>query len=493
MEPQYIAIRTCNRPAYLQRLLLSVSRRQSQTPVCVLVFEDSRDAQVQARNQQIVASADRRFDFSARYLGLDWQAEFMAELQQRLPIDAESTRWSLQPHPRGWFTGGRLFNLITLVLAGRRFIMFDDDFLLDRARHLGNGDSRKLQWSPDPAQQTLAHLSLRESRAAGQEWPHDPIDAHLKFLGQKLQDCLVASTPGSAPLLDATESGPPPDRLQLDKDSVILTSVNGQYGVPIAPNGFYLFYLAEDGSGPAWLNPEQYRILRKGRAVWNVTFGPVIAGRSGSTPSGIDNRVLMPPTLPFCKGEDTTFCALLKFLHPNAAHLYLPWALEHSRTAVPWANATFARPQLLTLAKTIWKKAGDFADSAAGLKTPEQRLELLSQLYLDWANLPVAQLREEIRESFSRGVRWRIKVMSECLARVDDPNSQVYRDLSRGLKQFRSDLEMKNGLPAVGDNPALQGEEQRIQWLADAGRGLGNTLGSWSRIWQAAREMQPLS
>src|SRR5690606_31499880 len=127
--------------------------------------------------------------------GLRWQADFLAELQQRLPEYAKSISWLLQPRPDGWFTGGRLFNLIMLALAGQRFTLFDDDFLLDRARHLGNGDGRKLQWSPDPERQMLAHLSVRQSRAAGQEWQHDPIDAHLEVLGLRLRDCLVAATP----------------------------------------------------------------------------------------------------------------------------------------------------------------------------------------------------------------------------------------------------------------------------------------------------------
>jgi hypothetical protein len=492
-QANYIAIRTCNRPAYLQRLLLSVSRRRAESPACVLVFDDSRDAAIRQRNEQIVQSAQRRFGFSARYMGKAWQESFIKKLIRLSPADAASIRWLLAERPAGEFTGGRLLNLIMLVLAGHRFTLFDDDYLLDRARHLGRGDSRKLVYSRDPVRDVLAHLSVAESRAAGQELETDPVEAHLSFLGRRVNDCLQPSAKGGESLLDASNAGTPPDRLALDKNSVILTTVNGQYGVPIAPNCFYLFYQAHGEAGPPWADPEHYRLLRKGRAIWNVTQGPVISGRTGSTPSAIDNRCLMPPTLPHCKGEDTLLCAMIKYLYPNAANLYLPWALEHSRKPVPWAYETFDRPQQLMLAKTVWKKVEDFSPLAADARLPEARLNLLSQYWLQWAAQPVDILREELRESFVRGVRWRITVMSECLDQIEDSHSQVHKDLSRSVKQFKSDLAMKAGLPAWEENPAIEDEIKRIEWMAGTGHDLGRALGAWSRLWQVAKDMNALA
>jgi len=493
LETNYIAIRTCNRPAYLQRLLLSVSRRQAQNPTCVLVFDDSRDATIQQHNQQIVQSAQRRFDYAAIYLGKTWQEEFIDKLVSCSPADAESIRWLLFERPAGVFTGGRMINLIMLALAGHRFTLFDDDYLLDRARHLGQGHSRQLEYSRDPARDLLPHLSVRDSRAAGQEFAQDPVEAHMDFLGRRVEDCLQPTGKGGESLLDASSAGIPPDRLVLDKNSVILTTVNGQYGVPISPNCFYLFYQPSGKARPAWVDPEQYRLLRRGHAIWNVTHGPVIAGRTGSTPSGIDNRSMMPPTLPHCKGEDTLFCAMVKYLHPNAAHLYLPWALEHSRKSVPWAYVTFDRPQKLMLAKTIWKKVEEFSSLATNAHALEDRLDFLSGHWLKWAAQPADLLRDEMHESFARGVRWRIKVMSECLAQVEDSQSQVHKDLRRALKQLKIDLEMKGGLPEVEDNPAISNEAERIKWLAGTGHDFGLAVRAWSRLWQAAKDMNVLA
>ncbi|HKX57299.1 MAG TPA: hypothetical protein VJN01_14400, partial [Xanthomonadales bacterium] len=262
-QSHLIAIRTCDRPGYLQRLLLSVSRRSSAEPVTVLVFDDSRDVTTASANQQAVDSARRRFGLDARYRGRGWQQAFCAELVRSSPGDAAAIEWLLAERPKGVFTGGRLLNMIMLALAGQRFTLFDDDFLLDSARHLGQGKSRQLVWSRDPPRQVLAHMSVRESRAAGQELSLDPVSEHLKYLGHRVQDCITPGKNGAAPLLDATHAGTPPDRLKLDQDSLILSTGNGQYGVPIAPNCFYLFYQPHGDSGPAWADAEHYRVLRQ--------------------------------------------------------------------------------------------------------------------------------------------------------------------------------------------------------------------------------------
>src|SRR5690606_38953678 len=189
----------------------------------------------------------------------------------------KSIGWLLDARPAGEFTAGRLLNLITLSLAGHRFALFDDDYLLDQVRHLGFGLNRKLEWSRDPTRQVLGHSSVRESRSAGTKLDIDGVDEHFRYLGRRVQDCLRPDAAGAAPLLDASEAGEPPEALQLDQDSVILTTVSGQYGVPISPNSFYLFYQDYGDRQPVWADPEHYRVLRLGKAVWNVTYGPVIA------------------------------------------------------------------------------------------------------------------------------------------------------------------------------------------------------------------------
>ncbi len=457
----------------------------------MLVFDDTRNAPIAQGNQQVVESAQRRFEYDAQYLGKAWQQNFIAELLRQFPEYSHSIQWLLAERPVGVFSGGRLINLIVLALAGHRFTLFDDDYLLARARHLGQGYSRELAWSRDPPRITLAHLSVSESRAAGQELGRDPIDAHLEFLGRRVQDCLQPGAGESVPLLDASKAGTPPPQLQLDQDSVILTTVNGQYGVPISPNCFYLFYQPAGPDGPAWADPEQYRVMRRGRAIWNVTTQPVIAGRTGSTPSGIDNRQIMPPTLPHSKGEDTLFCTMVKSLYPNAAHLYLPWALEHSRQARPWGYASFERPPKLTVAKTFWKNAEHIAGpTRGGISSTDTRLDFLAQHWLNWSEQPYDSLYDEIRNSFLRSLRWRIRVMSECLEQVPDSRLQVHRDLRQGLQGILKCQEMKNGLPELEDDPSIQGERQRIEWLADVGRDYSLALDCWSKLWSAAEGMQ---
>jgi len=145
------------------------------------------------------------------------------------------------------------------------------------------------------------------------------------------------------------------------------------------------------------------------------------------------------------------------------------------------------------LAKTIWKKVEEFSSLATNAHALEDRLDFLSGHWLKWAAQPADLLRDEMHESFARGVRWRIKVMSECLAQVEDSQSQVHKDLRRALKQLKIDLEMKGGLPEVEDNPAISNEAERIKWLAGTGHDFGLAVRAWSRLWQAAKDMNVLA
>ena len=493
IQPHYLAIRTCDRPAYLQRLLRSLSRRNAEIAVCVLVFDDSRHESSQLRNRQIVYTARRRFGFEVQYLGTAWQQEFMSNCVRLVPEAAASIQWLLAPRPAGFFTGGRLFNLVILALAGHRFTLFDDDFLLDRARHLGNGHTRKVTWSNGPAQLARAYSSIGECRDAGVELDADPVETHLGYLGRRLQDCLRPATRMSAPLLDATLSGPIPQELRLDEDSIILTTVNGQYGVPIAPGYFHAFYQPEGESRIAWEDPVQYRLLRRGKAVWNVTSSMVISGKAASTPSGVDNRHLMPPVNPYGRGEDTLFGAMLKFLHPNAAQLYLPWGLEHSRQAAPWRHRTFNRWTTISLASRFRKRTEQLTTPTDGHHTPEGRLQSLASDWQAWSAQPQDALADDIREVYKRGLLWRARVMSESLALVPDPDLQAHRDLSQSLERLGTFLESGLALPGVDEHPAIQDDAGKIQCLATTGRDFGLALGVWARLWHAGKELQAVS
>jgi hypothetical protein len=99
-------------------------------------------------------------------------------------------------------------------------------------------------------------------------------------------------------------------------------------------------------------------------------------------------------------------------------------------------------------------------------------------------------IREELRAQYTRGVRWRIRVMSECLAQTSDSQSPVYKDLQRGLKQFKSDLEMKNGLPGYEEHPAIRTEAEQIKWFASVGNDFGMALDVWPSLWHAAKDIQ---
>ncbi len=490
-RPAFVAIRTCDRPGHLQRQLLSISRRPpSAGPVRVLVFDDTRDEAIQQRNEQAVRSANRRFSFAAEYLGPEWQRDFSAALKAELPQHAKSIGWLLDARPAGEFTAGRLLNLITLSLAGHRFALFDDDYLLHQVRHLGFGLNRKLEWSRDPTRQVLGHSSVRESRSAGTKLDIDGVDEHFRYLGRRVKDCVRPDAAGAAPLLDASEAGEPPEALQLDQDSVILTTVSGQYGVPISPNSFYLFYQDYGGRQPVWADPEHYRVLRLGKAVWNVTYGPVIAGRTGSTPSSVDNRVIMPPTLPHCRGEDTLFCAMIKFTHANAAHLYLPWAQEHSRRPSSWVQSTFGRAQPIMVAKFFWKIVERMGDELPAGFSPEQRLQSMADYWLDWSGLPQDRLRADIVNSHLRGLAWRKRVAEKCLAMADPTHTQVCGDLSRSLAQFKQDIELPDGLPVLRDQAGIRSEAGRIRWLAGVARDYGQAMQAWPELWKVSREIQ---
>jgi hypothetical protein len=182
---------------------------------------------------------------------------------------------------------------------------------------------------------------------------------------------------------------------------------------------------------------------------------------------------------------------MLKSMHANAAHLYLPWAQEHSRRPSSWVRSTFSRGQPISAAKFFWKKTENMGNELPAGQSPEQRLQNMADYWLRWSGSPPGQLRADVVDSHLRGLRWRIRVTEKCLAEADPAHTQVRRDLSRSLAQFKREIDLPLGLPELRDQAGIRSEAGRVQWLAQTARDYGRAMQAWPDVWNLARKMQP--
>jgi len=477
-----LIIRTCHRPWYLQRLLTSLARRDRDDGGQTVVLDDSRLPGIAERNQAVVVRAGRRLAGGAVYLGESWQRAFIDRLCGEFPDDAAAIAWLLAPRPAGSHTPGRLINLAMLHSAGTRINLADDDLVLDQARQAPSTDLLHADVRKGAEWNVAGFPSLRASRMAGEVANFDPIERHRKLLGLRIEDCV---TPAGELVLD------PEARANLDAlrehglglRSRILTTGHGIFGRPIDPTGYFIFTQAYRCGRPPWQVPSAYPDLRRGLAMWKSAHRHTFTARAGATPGGVDNRQLTPPTIPVCHGEDTLFCILLKFIHPDAAHLEFPWAVGHFRGARSWITPTFHTAGPLTLANVLGKFVDDESKGYPQSGSPQERMKDMGQALLAWGSRPHPDILRDVLARRVRIVKWRIKALQRWLEPAGDEHPQFRIDLLRCIAIHQNRLAHLDRLPPFDEAACPPGEAASIAWLAGEARAYGQALQAWPRLW----------
>ncbi len=319
-----MVIRTCQRPDHLQRLLESYENyiQIHGGDDNVLVFDDSADIKSQEANQKICQSAH----INVKYHGRSWQQQFIGMLKEQFVDDVKQIDWLLAE--REGFTGGRVWNLALLALAGKKFFFYDDDYLI-QPRKASNYNLQEVNLSEQKALDVGFGLSVRDIKEKSEQ-VNEPVlknmmDACGNYFGNWLrQDKERNSSLYGWRLMDLG---------RIKGRSVIKSTGNGTWGSPRAESNYWLYLLKGKQRESFWQDRETYLDNIEASHLLHYSPNYQALACSNFAASTIDNSTFTPFVMPVNKNEDHFFNCMMKGCYPDQVSLHFPFMMGHIQTS----------------------------------------------------------------------------------------------------------------------------------------------------------------
>jgi hypothetical protein len=465
-----VAVRTCDRPDELRRVLESAKALQARTGVAYPwhVFDDSRRAESRRANGEVLRACG---SLEANYHGASAVAALARELGAAHPELAGEIAASLDAARDGEATYGRPLNFLLLRFAGHRLLIIDDDMLLDPRRPPRGRSGVEVGAAREPA---YWYETIDAAYAACPSLDADPIEAHLRWLGMSLAQAWAQAERTGLALreLDGEAAA------RFAPDARIAVTRTGLLGDP-GWAAFSAQQLVLSEETRQWLaaDPDAVRYAFESQIQWRgwLATGLVPQVLPSSTLLGIDNSRLMPPTLRAAAGEDIVFGEAVACVYRNAWTVNLPFALPHLRTE---------RRQWLTPRDSL---VGDPARClvlyaracapAIAAEDPQERMLRLGGIFRDFGEASdtalVATLEEQAAE-YASSLRFVIQEQLDDAATPDAWKRVVRQWLASPILQLDQE-----SLRAAIAPPAA------VRALA---REYGRTLTAWPQLWAHCRE-----
>lgn len=483
-----VFVRTCDQPAQFKSLLDSLLplAKSGKVPGTLWVVDDSTDDAAATEHARLLQAFAEETSLATRYLG---GASWLAEVQRLSGLcdDPESVSRLLQRDRkhRGWRGGGIGKNLISLLTAGRRYFLLDDDFQFPLRRHpniQNEIDFHGQAWSP------AVFADVEAAAASGGPVVDDPFAFHLALCGHGLGTLLGAR--GRIPFNAGSLSGQAPSQTPLMNPSTwVMSTVNGHRGHSGAAALSWLFLL-DPRATQTWFASEHYEAIRNNPPVWWGSDRFQVSRRGAFTPFAVDNAQLMPPTSPFGRGEDALFNALAGLMHPDAVQMDVPLSIAHLQQGAPRDRAELLdAPETADVNHCI---AEFFRNASDGVmaESPVARLATAAHLLEDLAGSSDANLVSYLRE-------YQVYQRSSLIARMQ----AVLKANLHAPDAWRADIKRQleaNGRAVIERDPPRYGgwpEDATATDCAALFRREVDVLAAgmrvWPQVWQAAVDTTP--
>lgn len=479
-------IRACDRPAQLAGLLRSLAayEQKFRPGRAYVILDDSRDAAAKARHRTLVdefcaASGARAILFDAA----KWQ-RLLEHLLAALPHCAEAIRFALaRSDADGTRPGpGKGFNLATLLGAGARYAMLDDDFQFEFRR------AADAQSGLEPGREEGYPVWLYESRDAalerGEEFSDDPIAAHLQWCGQSVGS-LLASGAGLA-LEVSGLAGYELGRLPLTADARVLATDNGHRGSSRHGGCLFLFRLVGGARAAMWRSREAFERNLDAPNIWHGPTRAQLVSHVNLTPFMLDGSVLLPPTLPSGVGEDLLFGVLARLLHPDAlvlaSNLTIAHLQEETRSRRALLEAVYT-PAFRDLLGDLARGTHDFIKT----RDPVARMTRFAAVLRDLAEAPATR-RLEVLSGFIANMRAaHVRMLQDAMA-ASSGAPDYWIDALRGAILVTGRLLTTYTTPRLEGWPDTLAEAACADRLAHELASFAALLEQWPEVWRYAAE-----
>ncbi len=474
-----IVVRTCDRPLQLQRILQSLAVYQKrfghQWPVHV--FDDSRDAKSHRLNEKIC----RELPLPVQYYGPVWQRSFLAMLTEEFGKDKDIVRWLLHPAENNRvFTGGRIWNLSLLALAGKSLLFFDDDFLFE-PRRLADAPTPRVDFSVDAQLSVSFALNLSEIQDKTRPVEADVLSELIATVGQPLSAWLSES-PGETRSLQ----GQPLAELQrLKAGSIIKLTGNGTWGSPRAESNYWLYFLKGEQQQAFWQTRDIYLDNIEASHLMHYSPDYQVLSLGQFAPSAIDNTSMPPFSMPVEKNEDHFFNGMMLYCYPDLVALHFPWMLGHvqgEKRRRSGMNHIARRPNFNLFVTDYLLSRSDQCEA----RSAQQRLQVAAEYLASLADADFRVLANRLQE-------YMIHVRANIIASLQQQLSESPQAPIYWQADVRELIEA-NGKAIASDEPPIfrdwPGNLDLAGCVDRARKELSMIAGGlrlWPRLWEFCR------
>lgn len=486
-----LVIRTCDRPELLARLLNSginyeqrIGRRLKW-----LILDDSKSPEGEDGGRAAVERAIKG-GLRARWLGRRWQREFVEDLVAGTGVPAELLEWLLLGEGAGPLTTGRMINLALLLTAGRGFCLLDDDFEIDAV--LPPGVSRAPRFGDRVPWDVYFPGDAEAARAFGEERIDDPLAAHLELCGQPL-GAVLGGAHVDAWRPDAMAGCEPADWRYLNAGSRVIATVYGTRGSPASQTAHWLHHLNDETGSFSRFVAEAEGYGRRAEAQWTVQcrHQPAVLDAALTTPLTLDNRELLPCTLPAGRAEDRVLTTAIAAIYPQHVMLDYPDAWLHQREAGRehgTANHRTVEISLCDLVANYFMQARDQVLS----DSPRERLAGLARTMTDLASAPEDTRFDIFREAVSLR---RSTVVTELQGRIDafeGPLNHPWLADARALVAANLDALAESDIRRFRDRDDVDSREDLVRVMGEQCGRYARALEAWPEVWEYCKSYAPL-
>lgn len=463
-KPPVVVIRTKGRVAMLKRLIKSAEANEQQFNARYeyLFIDDSTPEQAEANAININQSA-----LNAKHIDRATQQAILEKLQQQFPEATDSLGFLLGEHPLHELspTYGRTWNWGVLLSAGRAVVYLDDDCLLEAyappietTENLSFGRKTQSVHFLDKDKQ----LSEQLQRIA-----LDPIDHLAVVLGltPKQLACDVQSFAYAEN--DVTE--------QLASSHVMMSTqaIAGDTG---SDSPFWLYHV-EGKSAKAFVGQSEsdYQKHKTERFMWLGGTQPLLGfgGNYSVVSRAMDNRQVLPPTLPIFRNEDALFANLVHYLYPNASTCDLTWALAH----LPEIERQWTEEQIVKTSGVDLTVAVDELLEATVKQNlePKQKLRLLSEQF------------QQILASEKTATEWLYRQQQAGRAAKVCQLNNILADNPTMPDYWKEDVQAMILANMPQEQPLITGGES-VAELIEVLQLFAKSLSVWSDLWAYMQE-----
>ena len=472
-----VIIRTCDRPNLLARTLASISALQARYDAShrYLILDDSRNAANRAENRRLISGQEK---LDCAYYDLSEPSALDCELRVAFPACGEEIDWLLGPPTSNEATYGRPVNLALLLTAGSRFLLLDDDALLEPRSPPVSGAGFAVSSDAD---ELFCYVSQAALLDACPPLDIDPLGAHLEYLGDTVARSWGRVAAGS--LEPAVTNFGAEDALRFTDGARILFTQNHALGDPgSALFPYHLLSLPTRSRQFIFDTPASSRYAFRDRFNWRgqtrlrlATTRPL----TFTTLTGADNSVILPPTVRSHRNEDLLLGQLAQHAHPGGWMVDLPWALPHRRDPPKqWLDASAMSPQepVHFLLDYLERHAAVVASDQ-----PERRLETLGALLIDLSLTSDRRLTDMLE------------------AQAADVATRSVFSISMQLDDATTPAHWKDAIRPWLDSPALSTDPARLlvrlaspALVRNLALNYGRALEAWPGMWAWARGWRKL-